>query len=224
MKRMLVGATAIVGCTIAIAGWGVFATLRREFKDAQRNPVTAEALVELIMQLSQSIANISTPTIKHCDVKFDPIPDHLDANRAINVIATAYLPKGADQCQSEVGFYAAAFTVEPKEHVTVMLTKDQPSQEVMFNILPNQMGKQAMVYGSDEKSYTATPVVFQYPYISPALTIWFPILGTVFGGMLTLPWWLRFFGIPRAKDDDEDDGKAPERKSKNHKRHKASSA
>ena len=45
--------------------------------------------------------------------------------------------------------------------------------------------------------------VYQYPYIDPDLSVWFPIIGTFFGGTLTLPWWLRLFGIPKKDENDK---------------------
>jgi hypothetical protein len=230
MNRLLMGVTALLGCTIVLVSWGLSSVFRYEYKDLQYGPISTKTLI----QLQEGLLRFRSGTVpgeasalfslRPCNVNFDPIPERLNVGHAININARVSLPNDAEQCQSELEFYAAAFTVEPKDRVTVKLTKGKPSQDVLFNILPTEEGKQAIVYGADRSPNGATPTVYQYAYISPALSVWFPALGTLFGGMLTVPWWLRFFGIPRVKDDNEDQQKARKRKSKEDKRRKTSAA
>ena len=198
---------ALVGCAIIAASWGLSTILRRDVKLVQNMPLSSAVLFELqlkLLQISQAASHLG-PGQDPCEVNFDAVPDRFHVKYSVNLKAAATLPKDKDECESKLVFYGTAFVVLPKERVTVKLTKTQPSQEVVFNIMPKEAGKQAIVYGTEDKPKGATPLVFQYSWINPALSIWFPVLASLFGGMLTVPWWLRFFGIPRSKEDDDED-------------------
>jgi hypothetical protein len=211
MKRWLTVFVALSGCAIIAASWGLSIKLRRTVNDVERMPLSYKLFLELELKINQigEVSNIIPGNIipgpKHCEVKFDPVPDRFDVKHAINLVAMATLPPDSEECKSRLVFYATGFSVLPKDEVAVTLSKEKRTQEVVFNIMPKEVGKQAIVYGTDDKPQKSTPLIFQYPWINPALSIWFPVLGTLFGGMLTIPWWLRFFGIPSAKSDDDDD-------------------
>jgi hypothetical protein len=206
MKRWLTVFVALSGCAIIAASWGLSIKLRRAVQDVERMPLSYKVLLELELKINQigQVSNIIRGP-KHCEVKFDPVPDRFDVKHAINLTAMASLPPDSEECKSRLVFYATGFSVLPKDEVVVTLNKEKRTQEVVFNIMPKEVGKQAIVYGTEDKPQKSTPLIFQYPWINPALSIWFPVLGTLFGGILTIPWWLRFFGIPRARSDDGDD-------------------
>ena len=132
-----------------------------------------------------------------CAVAFGAIPDEVRLNRSFNPVARVSLPDKAERCTSNIAVFGAAFAIEPKGTTKVSLNNQAPTQTVIFNLLLTKPGKQAFVYGYDQTAKQAETTVYEYPFISPNLSIWFPILGTFLGRTLTLPWWLKLLGTPK---------------------------
>jgi hypothetical protein len=94
----------------------------------------------------------------------------------------------SDACELTLAVEAAAFVVKP-ENITVRLSQSGVVQDtVYFNMLPSEPGEQTIIVSSDDTYHELQFVVYAYPYIPPEIAVWFPTLGALFGGMLTIPW------------------------------------
>jgi len=200
MKTLRVVA-ALIGFAIVLVGWGIY----YYSEAAYSSPLHAfdpSEIDRIVKQLRELVEPASAVIGSHfCDVIFKDIPKKVYLNRAFNLSATVSLPDKVENCTSAIAVIGAAFSIEPKAETKVSLDQQARTRTVIFNLLPSKPGKQVFVYGYDQTAKQAETTVYEYSFINPELSLWFPILGTFFGGALTLPWWLELFGIPKSKDE-----------------------
>jgi hypothetical protein len=202
MQKTWRGIAAVLGFLVILFVWIIY---KYSTPAAPRGlqPFDLSKLEELTKQLNEQLQQASASFGSNfCVVTFASIPDKVRLNQSFNLEAQVSLPDNAEGCASNLAVYGAAFSIEPKETKKVSLDNKAPTEAVIFNLLPTKPGKQLFVYGYDNTIKQAETTVYQYPSISPNLSIWFPILGTFFGGTLTLPWWLTLFGIPKSKENN----------------------
>jgi len=212
MHKALRAAAAVLGCLVICFSWVIY-RYSISTPPPRLQPIDLSKIEELAEQLREQLGQVSASIGSNfCAVAFESIPDEVRLNRSFNLTARVSLPDKAEQCTSNIAVFGAAFAIEPKETTKVSLDKQAPTQTVIFNLLPTKPGKQAFVYGYDQTAKRAETTVYEYPFISPNLSIWFPILGTFLGGTLTLPWWLKLLGARKPIEDKSK--KANDKKSK----------
>jgi hypothetical protein len=137
-------------------------------------------------------------SLPECTVTLEDVDRAVMLNRSFNMLVDVRLGSSAFACRSRVELSAAAFDVKP-EFVECNLSKAsaQQTQQVYFNVLPKEAGTQQVVFthsgDGGGASRTMEFTVYEYPYVPPDVSFWFPRIGTLFGGMLTIPWWIELF-------------------------------
>lgn len=189
-KKVLV----FVGIALIASSCGYFGFHPRRVPEA-RDAIKAFGKYSLYQFLS--FANLGTATYPRvswkappCEVVFPAIPEKQRLHDSF-VIEVQSRIKGK-YCKSDVRVFGAAFDVKPEQQ-TVEIRLGQPSpQTIFFSILPKYAGKQELLlYGDDINAWATKKItVYEYPFVPPQISIWFPVLGVVFGSMLGLPWWL----------------------------------
>jgi hypothetical protein len=214
MKNQSPGRAALVGFAIIVSAWVAYyhPVSKDSFHVAPFDPSEIERIVKQLRDLErQTSAELGS---HYCAVAFDAIPAKVSLNRAFNVSVAVSLPDKVDRCTSKIVLLGTAFSIEPTAMKEVSLDQHAPTRTVIFNLLPSKPGKQLLVYGYDETSKQTETTVYEYPFISPDFSLWFPILGTLFGGTLTIPWWLKLLGIPKPKDEQDKKEKTKKKKKK----------
>jgi hypothetical protein len=212
MRNLLRVVAALVGCAVIVSAWVIY-YYSVSTPPIRLQPFDPSEIARIAEQLRYLLGPVSAVIDSHfCAVTFDAIPARVYLNRAFNVSAAVSLPDKVDRCESNIAVLgAAAFSIEPKGAIKVSLDQQAPTRTVIFNLLPSKE-KQVFVYGYDQTTRQAETTTYEYPFINPDLSLWFPILGTFFGGTLTLPWWLKLFGIPKPKDEQDKKEKTKKRK------------
>jgi hypothetical protein len=128
-----------------------------------------------------------------CDVSLIPIQNRKPLVKHSFNIEIELTNSHFEKCQCRLTVDGAAFTIKPEDE-TVELVANSPPRSVRFSVLPAEPGEQTINirYGlAGEVSETELNfIVYQYPFIPPSVSLWFPILGFLFGSMLTVPWWI----------------------------------
>jgi hypothetical protein len=119
------------------------------------------------------------------------------------------------ECPMQITVSATAFDVKPE----TKLIRIQPlsKQDVYFSVLPNQPGEQSIITSSNitgmlfGEEHTWFFNVYEYPFIPPNISVWFPILGTLSGGLLTIPWWIEWLTKRKEKKKEQEEKARNER-------------
>jgi hypothetical protein len=152
---------------------------------------------------SELIANApppGVPTEFTCRVQFPQIEKIQRLNHSLTIVASVAgfreLP-----CRTKLEVSASAFKVEPKS-VDVKMDRNPPGAKlVFFSVLPQEVGEQQLIFQRSDGHDIYTIEVQQYPGIPPGVSQWFPLVTTLFGGILTIPWWLERIERRKRRDD-----------------------
>jgi hypothetical protein len=133
------------------------------------------------------------PLVPLCQVKLLNMDRHVRVHQSFNLIVEAILGGKDTACESTLQVLATAFDVEP--HAAKVVLKNDQIRRVYFNFLPKEAGSQQIVVINTTKDGDGTEIVrqvsvYEYPFIPPGISFWFSTIATVFGGILTIPWWL----------------------------------
>jgi hypothetical protein len=137
-------------------------------------------------------------SLPECTVMLEDVDRAVTLNRSFNMLVDVRLDPSAFACRSRVQLSAAAFDVKP-ESVECNLSKGtaQQTERVYFNVLPKEAGTQQVVFthsgDGGGASRTMEFTVYEYPHVPPDVSFWFPRIDMLFGGMLTVPWWIELF-------------------------------
>jgi len=169
-------------------------------------------------RVERSAYKVGHERTPQCAVTLRNVNRKVMLGRSFNMLADVSLEPSASTCRTELQLSAAAFDVKP-ESIDCELSKDSSHRTrlVYFNILPKEAGTQQVVFtasGDDgSESRTMEFIVYEYPHVNPAFSFWFPTGSCLFGGMLSLPWWIEFFRnrgkakvATRARPDDSNPG------------------
>jgi hypothetical protein len=96
-------------------------------------------------------------------------------------------------CRVNIRVSAPAFAVKPEEtNIELPDPSGKTARTFAFNLMPQQAGPQVIIveHGEDEDQFGYS--VYDYPLVSPEVTFFFPIVSTVLGSLLSIPWWIEF--------------------------------
>jgi hypothetical protein len=137
-----------------------------------------------------------------CNLAIDPIKRILLFKKSFVLTVRLETFGKAKMCSSKVTILAPAFGVRPEEQEQ-QLDSQTTTSPMLFNLLPNEVGDQEIVVTSfQQRSEVLHFVVYRYPFIPPSISLWFPAIGTLFGGMITIPWWLDRWSKKRNQKDE----------------------
>lgn len=108
-------------------------------------------------------------------------------NLALYVSATPF--EGDEECDSFINVNAPNFTSAPTGHY-VYATGDSQASHYVFILSPQKAGSLMFLLTSDQSSYHGDVTVTNWMGLNPFWSQMLVGLGTVFGPMLTVPWWL----------------------------------
>jgi hypothetical protein len=133
--------------------------------------------------------------ISGCKVDLEEFDHALTLHESVNLIADVSLPPSVRHCESEVTVEAAAFDTKPDKIECELNEKSNETQKIYFSILPNAAGSQTIVFTNSmeggRRSRIMDVTVSEYPHVPPSVSRWFPPLQAVFGGMITIPYWIQ---------------------------------
>ena len=134
-----------------------------------------------------------------CNVTIQTASDRkVRLNRSFALNAKIWKNESDILCKVNIRVSAPAFDVKPDEtNIELPDASGKTARNFAFNLMPQQAGPQVIIveHGEDENQFGYS--VYDYPLVPPEITFFFPIVSTVLGGMLTVPWWIEFFGKKR---------------------------
>jgi hypothetical protein len=155
-----------------------------------------------------------------CVVDIQPLERKLRLHHSF-VLEASVSNHSFEPCEASVTASATAFDVKPEvQQIAIGSSKENPKL-LYFSVLPNHPGEQSLIikaeikYGILGRSSVVSKTqflhfnVYEYPYIPPAASAWFPSLASLFGGLLTIPYW-----IERRQKKQEKQAAAADRKEK----------
>ena len=172
---------AFIGTSLIVAALGV--SVRSHFLEK-----TTASHYTTSPNDAAAAAGTSDPGDQPCHLEFLPIERVQQVGQSFTIVAVVR-PTEGEGCEIAVEAYASAFKVEPKQF-SRSEARGPRARKLHFNVLPKEPGKQELSFGNASETYTFEIEVRQYPFVPAKISFWFPMLGGVFGGMLTIPWWL----------------------------------
>jgi len=136
-----------------------------------------------------------------CNVTIHPASDRkVRLNRSFVLNAKIWKIDRDILCRVDIRVSAPAFAVKPEEtNIELPDPSGKTARTFAFNLMPQQAGPQVIIveHGEDEDQFGYS--VYDYPLVPPEVTFFFPIVSTVLGSLLSIPWWIEFVGRKRRR-------------------------